>query len=150
MKVTGVHNALPGVAGLRTAEEKVLSVDASRSFSRKLSDLSQEQQYRRAQELIARIQEQGEVVIKRADMRELQKYRRMVTELMEEAVSGAFAFQKSGRFDARGRHRVFAIVKKVNGRLDDLTQQMLSDQKDNLEMLDAIDDIRGLMVDLFL
>lgn len=150
MKVTGVKGALPALGGARELEGKPVLTDAQHAFSRQLSDLSEQQQVERAQQQLEDIREQGERMIKRADIRELQKYRSMVAKMMEDVVSGAYSFQKSGWFDARGRHKMFAIVKKVNTRLDELAKQMISDQRDNLMMLDAVDDIRGLLVDLIM
>lgn len=150
MKVTGVKGAPPAINGARGPEDKPALPDAQRAFSRQLVDLTHQQQEERARRQLEEIREQGERMVKRADIRELQKYRSMVSKMLEDVVSGAYSFQKSGWFDARGRHRMFAIIKKVNGRLDELAQQMISDQKDNLQLLDAVDDIRGLLVDLIM
>ncbi len=139
----------PGMAA-GEHEERVLSDDTQLLFQRKLTSLSQDDHQKRIAQMIDRIHEQGERVAKRADINELQKYRSMVTELMNETVSNAYAFDKGGTLDARGRHRVFALIKKVNTRLDDMTEEVLKEQSDTIALVDAVDDIRGLLVDMFL
>jgi uncharacterized protein YaaR (DUF327 family) len=52
--------------------------------------------------------------------------------------------------DRRGRHKVFAVIKKVNEELDDLTREVLTDEKDRIKILKKLDDIKGLILDLFL
>ncbi len=100
--------------------------------------------------LIGDITKQGEVVAKRADMTELQKYRFMVTGLINETVSNGFAFSKSANMSARGRAQVFATIKKVNDKLDEMTKKLLEQEKDNIDLLDDVDDVRGMLVDMYL
>ena len=105
---------------------------------------------RRIEGLMADITRQGEVVAKRADMGELQKYRAMVTSLINETVSNGFAFKKSGGMNSRGRSKVFAMIQQVNEKLDNMTKKILEEQKDNLDLLNDVDDIRGLLVDMYM
>jgi uncharacterized protein YaaR (DUF327 family) len=69
---------------------------------------------------------------------------------MNETVSNSYVFTKNNAFDARGRHRVYAMIKKVNKDLDMIAEEVLKEQDDNLKVLDLVDDIRGLLVDIFL
>ena len=50
--------------------------------------------------------------------------------------------------DKRGRHRVYGIVKLVNQNLDELAIELIKDEKDHLEILNKIDEIRGLLLDI--
>ena len=84
------------------------------------------------------------------DIGEVQKYRAMITELVKETVSNAYACKTSTAFDANGRRRVFVVVRNINEKLDELTQGVLSGEADNIKLLGMVDDIRGLLVDLFL
>lgn len=131
-------------------EEHIDDEQMSLLFKRQLTSLSQDEHTAKISKMISAIQEQGERVTKRADIGEMQKYRSMITELMNETVSNSYAFDKSGTLDARGRHRVFALIKRVNTRLDEMTEEVLKEQSDTIALVDAVDDIRGLLVDMFL
>ncbi len=100
--------------------------------------------------MIGNITEQGAIVAKRADMKELQKYRLMVTELLNETVSNGFAFSKSANMSSRGRAKVYATIKKVNDKMDSMTKKLLEQEKENINLLDDVDDIRGLLGDMYL
>ena len=52
--------------------------------------------------------------------------------------------------DRRGRHRLYATVKKVNEKLEELTKEVLSSERDHLKILGRIEDIRGLILDIVL
>lgn len=119
-------------------------------FHRHLSDESESLYTQRVASLISDIEKQGKVLAGRADMGELQKYREMVTSLLNETVSNGFAFSKEGKLGFGGRNRVYAIIKQVNGKLDEMTQKILKEEKNNINLLDDVDDIRGMLVDMYL
>jgi uncharacterized protein YaaR (DUF327 family) len=141
--------AMRGAQPQASAERSVAETQGH-AFHRQLTTLSDEQYSRHIGDLVGAITKQGELLGKRADITELQRYREMITELVNETVSNSYAFSKNNAFDARGRHRVYAMIKKVNLNLDQLTSEVLKEQKDNLAVLDLVDDIRGLLVDIYL
>lgn len=130
--------------------EKPAGAGSAHPFHRNLTSLNEAAYRQHIEDLVGSITKQGELLGKRADIKELQKYREMITELMNETVSNSYIFTKNNAFDSRGRHRVYAMVKKVNANLDEIAQQVLSEQEDNLKVLHLVDDIRGLLLDIFL
>ncbi len=96
------------------------------------------------------IAQQGAVVAKRCDMVEMKRYRELIIAYMNEAVSFAFEFKKQSTLDARGRHRMYAIIKRINKKLEELTKELLNGQQDNLALMNSIDEIRGMLMDLLL
>ena len=50
--------------------------------------------------------------------------------------------------DRRGRHRVYGIVKLVDKNLDDLARELVKDEKDNMEILNKVGEIKGLLLDI--
>jgi uncharacterized protein YaaR (DUF327 family) len=63
---------------------------------------------------------------------------------------GSTRFSKESFLDRRGRHRVFATVKTINEKLEELTSQVLKSERDHIAILGRIEDIRGLVLDLVL
>jgi len=96
------------------------------------------------------IEHQGKRLASHIDVSELKVYKRLVMEFLDEAVRGSARFSKESFLDRRGRHRVFATVKIVNEKLEELTREVLSTERDHLAILGKIEDIRGLILDLFL
>ena len=94
------------------------------------------------------IEEQGSKIAKHMDIRDMKRYRNLVKEFMNEVTANSHTFSRENFLDRRGRHRVYGIVKEVDKSLDDLAQELLKDEKDNLAILNKIDDIRGMLLDI--
>lgn len=93
---------------------------------------------------------QGKRLSEKVDIAELSAYKRMISEFLDEAVRGFAKFTKESYMDRRGRHRLYSTVKKINKNLEELTQEVLKSEKDHLKILARIEDIRGLILDIFL
>ena len=91
---------------------------------------------------------QGEVLAQRYDIAELKRYKRMLGEFLAEAVRYSYEFNKRSTRDGRGRHHVYAIVKRINEKLEKITQDILSQQVEQIQLIADISDINGMLVDL--
>ena len=98
--------------------------------------------------MIKSITEQGDKIAKHMDIKDMKKYREMVKDFMNEVVTHSHKFSRENFLDKRGRHRVYGIVKLVDKNLDDLAQELLSDEKSHLNILGKTDEIRGLLLDM--
>lgn len=96
------------------------------------------------------IVKQGERLGEKVDIAELKAYKRMVSEFLEESVRGFAKFSRESFMDRRGRHRLYATVKKINENLEDLTKEIISNEQDHLKILGRIEDIRGMILDIIL
>ena len=94
------------------------------------------------------ITEQGNKIAKHMDIRDMKKYRELVKGFLNEVVNRSHKFSRENFLDRRGRHRVYGIVKMVDENLDNLARELVKDEKDHLAIVGAIDDIRGLLLDI--
>ena len=104
----------------------------------------------RLQQLLQKVQEQGESLAGRMDVAELRKYRQLVSDFLNEAMNETYSGEKQSSFDARGRFKEYSVVRKVNAELEKLTAQVLNDQRDNLAILEQLGVIRGLLIDMLI
>ena len=98
--------------------------------------------------LMTDIEKQGKRLGKHMDINDMRKYRSLVKEFINEVVSRSHRFSRENFLDRRGRHRVYGMVKLVDKNLDDLAQALMADEKDHMEILSRIDEIRGLLLDI--
>lgn len=98
--------------------------------------------------MMQKITEQGEKIAKHMDIRDMKKYRELVKGFLNEVVNRSHKFSRENFLDRRGRHRVYGIVKMVDENLDNLARELVKDEKDHLAIVGAIDDIRGLLLDI--
>jgi len=120
------------------------------SFQREMSLLNQANCEQKLSEMNRSILEQGKLMARRCDLLELKRYKEMIAEFMYEAVRFSYEFKKQSTLDARGRHRIYALIKRINAKLEELTKQMLSGESDNLMVMAAVDELRGMLLDLYL
>ena len=99
--------------------------------------------------LMGEITEQGEKIKKRRDIQDMRRYRSLIKDFMNEVVNRSHKFSRENFLDKRGRHRVYGIVRLVDENLDALAQELCKEEKDNMEVLAKIGEIRGLLLDLF-
>lgn len=114
---------------------------------KKVEQVSSEQYVR---DLVDKIIEQGNKLSLKTDIRELKIYKKLISEFFDYVVGGSRKFSKNNFLDRRGRHRVYAVIKKVNEELEQLTQHILNEEKDNIKILQCLDDIRGLILDIIM
>ena len=98
--------------------------------------------------MMQEITEQGEKIAKHMDIKDMRKYRELVKGLLNEVVNRSHKFSRENFLDRRGRHRVYGIVKLVDKNLDELAGELVKEEKNHLEIVGRIDDIRGLLLDI--
>lgn len=92
---------------------------------------------------------QGDKIVKRMDVRDMKRYRTLIKEFMNEIVNRSHKFSRENFLDRRGRHRVYGIIRLVDEKLDELAQELVSEECDKIAILAKVDEIRGLLLDIF-
>jgi len=150
VKINNVNRSDPGQFSARGSEIRKADESEALLFRRTLTELTKEAYAARLQELKRKIDEQGDRLSDKVDVKEYEKYRRLIREFMDEIVSNGYTFQREDAYAARGRHRYIATVKIIDEKLDELGKEVMKEQADQIEILSKIDDIRGLLMDLMI
>ena len=150
VKVNNVNRSDPGQFAARGSEVRRADQSEALLFRRTLTELTKEAYAARLEELKKKIDEQGERLADKADIKEFEKYRNLIREFIDEIVSNGYTFSKEDTYASRGKRRYIATVDVVNEKLDELGKEVLNDQADKLEILSRIDDIRGLLLDMMM
>lgn len=113
--------------------------------------LSQTQKIKRIelQTFLDRLDTQGKKLAHSLSIRDLKNFRDMVKSFLRSTFGQSRQMQEESSWDFQGRPKVMARISKIDQILDDLGKQLLDQQAKPLEILTKIDDIRGLIVDLF-
>lgn len=130
--------------------QPVKEKEVSDEFRFTLSQVAEEGLAERLNGLIDEITVAGKRLADHMDVHDLKKYRSLVSDFLNEVVNNSHKFSRENFLDRRGRHRVYGIVKLVNKDLDELAQEVLKKEKDHIKILDKIDEIRGLLLDIFI
>ncbi len=92
---------------------------------------------------------QGDKLAKKRDIKDMKRYRGLIKEFMNEIVSRSHEFSRENFLDRRGRHRVYGIIRLIDKNLDELAAELIKEEKDNITILQKVDEIRGLLLDIF-
>ena len=92
---------------------------------------------------------QGDKITKRMDVKDMRRYRALIKDFMNEIVNRSHKFSRENFLDRRGRPRVYGIVRLVDGKLDELAQELMKEEKDEIAILAKVGEIRGLLLDIF-
>lgn len=142
MRVNQVQNQVP-------IENNTQTTKGDDSFKFTLvSHLENNELKEKLSGLMKDIEAQGEKIAKHMDIRDMKRYRSLVKQFMNEVAANSHEFSRENFLDRRGRHRVYGIVKEVDKSLDELAEELLKEEKDNLAILEKIDDIRGMLLDI--
>lgn len=115
-----------------------------------LSKIEESELQQKLNSMINEITEQGNKIGKHMDIKDMKKYRELVKGFMNEIVTHSHKFSRENFLDKRGRHRVYGIVKLVDKNLDELAQELINEEKNHINILGKIDEIKGLLLDLII
>ena len=79
----------------------------------------------------------------------MKHYRGLIKEFLNEVLSRSHEFSRENYLDRRGRHRVYGIIRVIDKELDELAEELVKDEKDAIGILGKVDEIQGLLLDIF-
>lgn len=113
------------------------------------SNIGESELQSRLSALMEQISSEGDKLYKKRDVKDMRHYRSLVKEFLNEVVTHSHEFSRENFLDRKGRHRVYGIIRMVDENLDALARELVKDEKDNLEILNRIGEIKGLLLDIF-
>ncbi len=150
MKINDVINkSAQGIDLLNSQETKKRDIHRSR-FTEELKRADELTVKERLERLLEKIDKQADRLSKNITIKEVLSYKALISEFLKESVDSMVRFKKSNFLDSRGRHRVYGIIERVDEELEGLTKDVLSKEKDNIKILKRLDDIRGLILDVYM
>ncbi len=143
-------NSLANMVQAGQVPERSQKNPVKNGFREAMSTVTRDNYQQKLADMSIDITKQGEIVGRRCDILELKRFKEMITEYLGEAIRFIYEFKKQSTFDARGRHRMYAIIKRINEKLEEMTKELLKSEIDNISVLAGIDEIRGMLVDILM
>lgn len=120
------------------------------SFQEKLESVNEENVREKLDTLLDYVDQYGEKLKETMDKKDLQAYKEQVKEFLK-IIQKEFARTKqSFSWDNHGNLKTYMIIEKVNHQMEKLQEEFIQDQSDVLEVVRRIDEIRGLLLDLYI
>ena len=143
-----IQNKLKRNLNIPTSKNNNLSkvTEKKDTFLEEFKRIHGEQITSKLDELLELIDEQGEKLSKHRTFDELVRYKKMIGNFVEEAVNKMYHLNEDY---STVKGKLYSLVETVDESLEELTEMVLSEQESQMEILDKLDEIRGLLVDLY-
>lgn len=140
----GTNNVIKIDNAKKPSGEKV-----QETFKNKLNEIEQEHIREQLKILYDKIEVQSSKLQDKLFIEDLIEYKKLVREFLDVTVNNSHVFYKENSLDRRGRHRVYSLVKKVDNELDELTKDFLNLESNRISILRRLNDIKGMLLDIF-
>ena len=118
-------------------------------FQAMMNKKRQETTYDRLTKKVAEIEVQGKKLADNHSVENLRKYKKMVKDFMEDAVKNGLELTEHRGFNQRGSTKVYKLVKEVDKKLIDLTNEVLNKEKKGLDILNLVGEIKGMLINIY-
>jgi uncharacterized protein len=112
----------------------------------KHSELSQE----KLQAIINKLSHHETRLSHSRSVEDLITYKQMIRDFLQEVVQNGFSLDEHRSSLPNGREKRLKLIKQVDERLVELTEQVLEKQAPSIELLKKMGEIKGLLVNLYL
>jgi len=150
MKIDNNVNKPPA---LRTNNkiQQTNNIDSSSvDFQTQLNEISKKEIKKRLNKLMDIVDKQGKKLKKTFDNNDLLEYKSRVKDFLRLIQKEFVQARQSYSWDARGNLKTYTIIEKVDKNLELLHNLFLEEQADVLTIVKKIDEIRGLLLDLYI
>lgn len=142
MKVTSVGSKTQQVSST-TSKDKPIKTQA---FSDSLDMANKHQNEQRLQQMLDDIDNLGKRMTSTRSVEDAKKYKSKVQEYLSFIVKNIYVLKKeAGPFN----YGIHVRIEVINEKLDELTKDVIDQQKDHLDLANKLEEIRGLLVDAY-
>ncbi len=124
-------------------------VNVQAEFKAMVSKESAQLRKEELNKLLHELTQQGEKLAKFRNFRDLSQYKRLVKKFMEEATQYGLELKQSRSWNMHGQNRKLTIIETVDEKLVELTELVLDTEKETIDILGKIGEIKGLLINLY-
>lgn len=139
-----------GVTNDKMFFQKETKQAESSSFQQILTDSKTNLVKEQLSSLLDGIQKQGERLVQSRTAADLQKYKKLIQSFLQEVVKNGLSLEITDSFTSMNRGRRLKIIKEIDKNLLELSKKILEKEDANIQLLDKIGEIKGLLIDLYL
>lgn len=100
--------------------------------------------------LLGDISATGDRLARTRSLRELARFKMLVKRFLQEAVNYGLETKQSHTWNRFGEGRRLKIVETIDQHLIELTEDLLNEEKETIDLLDKIGEIKGLLINLYM
>lgn len=118
-------------------------------FRTRLAQAAVEQLNERIDKALVRVDELGARLGESLSMADLKAYKQAIATLMRDLTQNMVQVRTQMEWDSQAwEHRTLVTIRKVDEELERLTEMVVTQEKDRLDILSKIGEIKGMLLDL--
>ncbi|WP_315121614.1 YaaR family protein [uncultured Clostridium sp.] len=133
-----------GNSPVRNSDNK--TVASKKDFSQSFSFARERKSEEQLKQMLEDIQKKGNRLVVTKCYADVAAYKRMIKDYLNSVLNYMYSIKKDISF---WQTQYFITVETIDEKLQELTEMLLSEQKENLDVASSIDEITGLLVDIY-
>ncbi len=146
---------------MKISQDLRLSIDKGRTDQKssltgnvRFGELVQKQESKlhieQLNKLMANIDIAGQRLDRSRTFKDLASYKRLVKQFVEQAVDFGMELKQSHSWSSQGHSRSLKLVEEIDHTLIALTEDILAKEKQSIDILGKIGEVKGLLINLYM
>ena len=135
--------------GLGQTQQNMQNRAVNNRFGEMVVKQGNQMQSEQLTRLFGDISAAGDRVARSRNLRELARFKMLVKRFLQEAVDYGFELKQSQTWNRFGEGRRLKVVETVDKHLVELAEDVLNEEKETIDLLDKIGEIKGLLINLY-
>ena len=121
-------------------------IDNRKDFSQSFNHAKDRKSEEQLKKFVEDIKKKGNRLVITKCYADVRVYKKLIKEYLESVLQYMYDIKKDISF---WQTQYFVTVDTIDEKLEELTKMLLCDEKDNLKIASTIDEIQGLVVDIY-
>ena len=116
------------------------------NFSREMSESFSEGMKKDLKKLVDSIKQKGNKIVLTKDHEDVVEYKNLIRDYLKRVLNDMYELDKcTDTFESR----YYLTVETVDKKLQELTDKILGSEKENISVLNLVDEIQGLLINVY-
>lgn len=125
---------------------EVKKTKENNKFSDSLNFVKQSSSLEDIKRNLESVKKAGERLVLTQNYGDINSYKNAVKEYLKSVVDNMYSLDKNSSF---WEHQYYKNVKIVDNKLEEMTSELLSEEKENIDIVSTVDMIQGLLIDMY-
>ena len=125
---------------------KKIANDRVDSFSKEMDNSFFDKSKKDLKELLDSIRKKGNRIVLTKNHSDVVDYKNLVKQYLKRVLDDMYELNK---FSDTFNSRYYLTVETIDKKLQELTDKIIGNEKDNISILNTLDEIQGLMIDVY-
>ncbi|MGL5574776.1 MAG: YaaR family protein [Sarcina sp.] len=126
-----------------TREKKIQS---KKDFSQSFKDAKDRKSEQELKKMVDNIKNKGNKLVLTKCYADVRAYKRLIKEYLNEVLENMYKIKNNTSF---WQTQYFITVDTIDAKLEELTEILLAEEKENISVAATVDEIQGMIVDIY-